>query len=125
MAKAVIGRCPVCGERLEVTRLHCPACDTTIEGRFGLGRFYLLTEEQLAFAETFIRCEGKINKVEEELSISYPTVRSRLSEVIRALGYAVREENAPSSEQRRLALEQLAQGQITPDEALKLLRGKP
>ena len=125
MPHSVIGRCPVCGEKLEVTRLHCPACDTTVEGHFGLGRFYLLSSEQLAFAETFIRCEGKINKVEEELGISYPTVRNRLNDVIQALGYEVHEETGTSTEQRRQILEQLAQGQLTSEEALRLLRSKP
>lgn len=124
MVNSVIGYCPICGEKVEVTRLHCLACDTTIEGHFGLGRLYLLTDEQLAFAETFIRCEGKINKVEEELGISYPTVRSRLNEIIRALGYSVHEDSAATSDQHRQILEQLAQGQISTDEALKLLRGK-
>ncbi len=116
--------CPVCGEKLEVTRLHCHNCDTTLAGHFSLGRYLLVSEEQLAFAETFIRCEGKINRVEEELGISYPTVRSRLNDVIRALGYEVGEDTVPGPEQRRQVLEQLAQGQITAEEALRLLRGK-
>ena len=125
MASPVIGRCPICNETLEVTRLRCHACDTTIEGHFGLGRFYLLTTDQLAFVETFVRCEGKINKVEEELGISYPTVRSRLNDVIRALGYEVREDASPSTEQRKVILEQLATGKISSDDAIKLLRVKP
>ncbi|MHB1356883.1 MAG: DUF2089 family protein [Anaerolineae bacterium] len=124
MASPVIGRCPICNETLEVTKLHCHACDTTIEGHFGLGRFYLLSADQLAFVETFVRCEGKINKVEEEMGISYPTVRSRLNDVIRALGYEVREDAAPSTEQRKIILEQLANGKISSDEAIKLLRVK-
>jgi hypothetical protein len=124
MAYPVIGRCPVCNDILEVTRLHCRHCDTSIEGHFSLGRFYQLTPEQLAFAETFIRCEGRINKVEEELGISYPTVRNRLNELIRALGYEVREETGLSTEQRKAILEQLASGQITSEEAIKLLKGK-
>jgi len=126
MVKPVIGRCPVCNETLEISRLHCHACDTTIEGHFSLGKFNLLSSEQLAFVETFVRCEGKINRVEEELGISYPTVRSRLNEVIRAMGYEVREEPpSPTPEQRRQVLEQLAQGEITTEEALRLLRARP
>jgi len=124
MAHPVIGRCPVCNDLLEVTRLHCRNCDTTIEGHFGLGRFYQLTPEQLAFAETFIRCEGRINKIEEELGISYPTVRNRLSDLIRGLGYEVHEETTLSAEQRKAILEQLASGQISSEEAVKLLRVK-
>ena len=123
----IIGQCPVCKETLEVTRLYCSNCDTTVEGHFALGRFYQLSPEQVAFIETFIRCEGKINRVGEELGFSYPTVRSRLTEVIRALGYEVGEEEAPPAmpdEERKAILEQLAQGKITSEEAVKQLRGE-
>ena len=122
MAHPVIGRCPVCSEPLEATRLYCPRCDTTVEGHFSMGRFHRLTPEQLLFAETFIRCAGKINRVEEELGISYPTVRGRLHDLIRALGYEVGEDTTPSSRQRREILARLAEGKIDSDEAFRLLK---
>ena len=28
----VIGKCPVCGETMTVTRLHCRTCDSALEG---------------------------------------------------------------------------------------------
>jgi hypothetical protein len=123
----IISQCPVCKEMLQVTRLYCPNCDTTLEGHFALGRFYQLSAEQMAFIETFVRCEGKINRVGEELGVSYPTVRSRLIEVIRALGYEVGEEEPAAAipdEERKAILEQLAQGKITSEEAVKRLRGE-
>ena len=123
----ILGQCPVCHETLQVTRLYCPNCDTAIEGHFILGRFHQLSPEQIAFIETFVRCEGKINRVGEELGISYPTVRGRLTEVIRALGYEVGEEEAQvaiSDEDRKTILEQLAQGKLTSEEAVKRLRGE-
>jgi len=49
----VQGTCPVCGDTLIVSRLQCPHCDTTLEGRFTLGRFHQLTPDQLGFAELF------------------------------------------------------------------------
>ena len=120
----VPGKCPVCGEDLTVTRLHCRSCDSVLEGQFGLGRFNQLNAEQLHFVETFVRCEGKINKVQEELGMSYPTVRSRLLDVIRALGYEVRDEPGISPDQRRKILDDLAQGSISSDEAVRLLQGE-
>lgn len=120
----VIGTCPVCGETLTVTRLYCRTCDTTVEGHFTLGRFYQLSPEQMAFVETFIRSEGKLTRVQEELGMSYPTVRSRLNEVIRALGYEVRESKPEvSPDERRSILEQLASGEISSQEAVQLLQG--
>ena len=121
----VIHECPICGEALAVTRLHCRNCDTSLEGHFALGRFHTLSPEQLHFAETFIRCEGKINRVEDELKISYPTVRARLHELIRAMGYEVREEPlpAPKAVDRRAILAQLERGELSAEEAARQLAG--
>jgi hypothetical protein len=121
----VIGRCPVCGQTLEVTRLYCRHCDTALEGHFSLGRFYELSPEQLNFVETFVRCQGKLNRVQDELRLSYPTVRSRLHDVIRALGYEIdEEEEAPvAAEARQAVLAELAAGEITAEEAARRLRG--
>jgi hypothetical protein len=121
----LIRQCPVCQADLTVTRLHCRNCDTTLEGHFDLGRLSQLTPEQLSFIETFVRCEGKITRVEEELGISYPTVRSRLHDVIRALGYEVGEEEPPVDDKRRRAiLQDLEAGRVSSEQAIKLLRGE-
>lgn len=120
----VVGHCPICQDDLVVTQLHCRNCDTTLEGHFELGRLYQLTPEQLDFIETFIRCEGKITRVEQELGISYPTVRGRLHDVIRALGYEVGEEEPTIDDaKRRAILEDLAQGRVSSEDAIKLLQG--
>jgi hypothetical protein len=118
----VLGKCPVCGEELTVTRLHCPNCDTTIEGRFSLGRFHQLEPQQLAFVELFLKNEGKLTRVQDELGISYPSARKRLTDVIRALGYEV-VEPAMTSEERKSILNDLAQGKISAQEAAELLKG--
>jgi hypothetical protein len=121
----VIGTCPVCGESMIVTRLYCRTCDSALEGHFTLGRFYQLTPEQMAFVETFIRCEGKLTRVQQELSMSYPTVRARLTEVIQALGYEVQETSPRlTAEERGTILAQLAKGEISSEEAVALLQGE-
>jgi len=108
-----------------VTRLKCPDCDTNIEGHFGLGRLALLSPEQLEFVEVFLRCDGKIKRVEEELGVSYPTVRSRMNEIITTMGYDLpgSEPVDLSSEARRRVLDDLAAGRITPKAAMELLHG--
>ena len=120
-------KCPVCGDTLVVTRLNCPSCDTSIEGRFQFSRLEQLGAEQLAFVELFVRCEGKLNWVAQETKVSYPTVRSRLDEVIRAMGYEVREgppaeERQRAAEQRQAVLDDLAAGRISPSAAVQLLQ---
>ena len=120
----VPGQCPVCDEAMEVTRVYCRHCDTAVEGHFSLGKFHRLMPKQLQFAETFIRCEGKITRVEEDMGLSYPAVRARLNELIRALGYEVGPEPAGIlPEDRQSILEDLAQGKISPEEAVELLQG--
>jgi hypothetical protein len=121
MAHPLIGQCPVCHELLEVTRLHCRHCDTAIEGHFGLGRLYQLSEEQMAFLELFIRCEGRLNRVQDELDISYPTARNRLVDVIRTLGYPVND-GGVTEEERQAILQKVAAGQLSSEEAIKLLK---
>lgn len=119
----VPGLCVVCGNELVVERLSCNHCGTSLEGSFSLGRMQRLNEEQWQFVELFLRCEGKLNRVCEELGISYPTVRNRLHEVIRALGYEIKEDE-PSSEARQGWLRDLAEGKTTVEQVLQLLTGK-
>ena len=119
----VLGTCPVCGQDLSVTRLHCRSCDCTLEGHFDLGPFYKLEPEQLRFVQTFIRCEGKLNRMQEELGLSYPTVRNRLHDVMQAMGYPVEDDSGTTADQRRDILDDLAAGRINTDEAIQLLKG--
>jgi hypothetical protein len=121
------GRCPICGQGMAVTRLHCRACDTAIEGNFALSRFASLTPEQASFLETFVRCQGKLSWVGEELALSYPTVRGRLNDLIRALGYEVLDEppaevRQRSAQQRQSILDDLAAGKINAEAAVALLQ---
>ncbi len=118
----MLSLCPVCGERLSIRRLECRNCDTAIEGQFDLGRLGRLTPEQLAFVETFLRCEGKLSRMEPELNLSYPTLRARLTEVIQAMGFPVGPEAGRiGEEERHQILEDLASGKISSEEAMRLL----
>ena len=116
--------CPVCHDDLLVTRVVCRNCGTNLEGRFAMGRLFQLTSEQLHFVEVFLRCEGKINRVQEDLGLSYPTVRSRLEEIVRALGYEVGEEQEVEDDKRQEILEQLARGDISSEEAFRILQAE-
>jgi hypothetical protein len=121
MANPVVARCPICAEQLRVVRLECESCGTSLEGSFSLGRFHALAPEQLEFLEVFIRARGNFKDVERELGISYPTVRSRLDAVIRALGFPSQAEPDRETERRKEILRELAEGRIAPDDAASLL----
>jgi hypothetical protein len=115
--------CPICGDQMAVTRLHCRSCDTAIEGQFDTGRLGRLDRDQIEFVETFIRCEGKLNRMERELGLSYPTLRARLSEVIDRMGFPVGPEPGGSEVDRHRILDQLAAGDISSEEAMRQLEG--
>jgi len=123
----ILGTCPVCNETLTVTRLHCRNCDTTIDGQFSVGAFEQLSPEQLAFVATFIRCEGKLNRMEKEMGLSYPTLRLRLNELRKAMGFEVEQDDTSpasiSEEERHQVLDDLSAGRITSEAAMRLLQG--
>jgi hypothetical protein len=119
-------RCPFGGGEIVVTQFICPDTGLKVEGEFALTiPFAQLTAEQVQFVETFVRCEGKLNRMESELGLSYPTLRTRLHEVIRALGYEPgKEEAQPLSEaQRRHVLDELNSGKLQFEEAMQMLKG--
>lgn len=118
--KKIISRCPVCGGELAVTRLKCDSCETVIENNFRLSRFDYLSDEELYFTETFIRCRGNIKEVEKELKISYPTVRAKLDSVIKKMGYEAQDDK--SNSKREEILKALEQGEITAEEAIRELK---
>ncbi len=121
-------RCPVCQSELTVTKLHCDSCDTSIEGHFAPGQFANLSPEQMEFIFAFVRNEGKINRLEqEERWGSYPTIRNRLHEVIRAMGYEPGKEDVTeevSAEKRSSVIADLEAGKINYEQAMRLLQGE-
>lgn len=121
----VISSCPVCGKKLKVVKLQCENCDTVIENDFCLSKFDYLSTEDLFFAETFLKCRGNIKEVEKELKISYPTVRSRLDDIIGKLdGKPKTAAPAPSFSRKKEILSALENGEITPEEALEQMKEK-
>jgi hypothetical protein len=120
-------KCPSCDGALTVARLECPRCEIAIDGAFTMPALLRLSPAQIDFVEVFIKNRGSIRDVERELGVSYPTVRGRLDDVIRALGYPVKgdaADEAPaddSSVNRRSVLADLKSGRLSPEEALAKL----
>lgn len=122
----VLTQCPVCKDELVITRLHCESCNTTVEGNFFAGPFSNLSHEQMQFIETFVRSEGKLTRMEDELKLSYPTIRNRLHEVIRAMGYEPGKDESfdLDEEKRRNILADLDAGRISAEDAMRALNGE-
>ena len=134
MAHDVISTCPVCSGELAVTRLRCTSCGTTLEGEFSVGRFAKLSRDQMALLESFLRSRGNLRDIEREMGISYPTVRSRVEALVRALGFGPRADDAEAAdadveagragaaESREAILERLARHEISAEDAARAIR---
>jgi hypothetical protein len=116
----LITRDPVSGEELIVTRLECPASGVIIEGRFSLGWIGRLTREQLDFVEMLVKYRGNIQKLAMEMNVAYNTARSRLDEIVAALGGTPENDGRVD---RRVILDRLAAKEISVEEAMRLLKG--
>ncbi len=104
-----------------IERLRCEACATAVEGKFGLDWPAQLSPQQLGFVKVFLTARGKIKDVEQALGISYPTVVSRLDDVVARL----QSPPAPTEGQWRLKLlERLSRGELSVDEVERLLKEK-
>ena len=112
--------CPSCNGTMNVTELTCPDCDTRVQGEFPTSGLFQLSPEQLKFVEVFIRCRGNIKEVERDLKISYPTVRSRLDQVIQAMGYTI--DAQEEDEHTEHVLQSLESGELNFEQAIEILR---
>jgi hypothetical protein len=120
---ALITRDPISGGELIATRLECPASGIVIEGAFSLGWLARLTPEQLEFARLLLVNRGNVQKVAAELGVAYNTARSRLDDIVAALGGpSDGEARADARAARQAILDRLAAGEIGVDEAMRLIR---
>ena len=122
MEYAAPTKCSVCGAELHITRLTCPNCLSEITGNFAPCRYCTLNERQKLFLDTFLKSRGNIREVERTLSVSYPTVKNMLEELLSTL--FPQEQTQPDRPDPARVLDLLEQKQITAKEAAKLLSGE-
>ncbi len=118
----ILTSCPVCSSELTATRLQCVTCGSAIEGQFALGRLGRLNRDQLRFVELLVKNRGNINQVATDLGVSYTTARTRMDEIVAMLGYPTPASSEDTGEERRDVLRRLEAGEISAEEALRLLR---
>jgi hypothetical protein len=107
------------GEPFTVERIQLSGSGIAVEGSFELPPLARLTAEDQVFVTAFIRCHGSIKEMEPLFGISYPTVKNRLAAIAGKLEFV--EINPPAS--RLEVLEKLEKGEITADQALKIIGG--
>src|SRR3989304_1687297 len=132
--KTQLNQCPKCSSDLEITKYTCQNCETVIEGRFSGCAFCGLNDDDRLFALVFIQTEGNMRDVERLMGISYPTIKSRIAKLNQELrGESLmavltppprQMANVLRMEKKAEILDKLANGEIAPDEAARLLRGE-
>src|SRR5438309_732504 len=111
--RPILIACPSCGGQLGISRMVCSDCRISIEGEFSIPGIFRLNRSQIDFVEVFLKNRGNIREVERELGVSYPTVRARVDDVVKAMGYQGRDADSRDQSgetRRREILEQLGEG---------------
>lgn len=111
--------CPVCGDRLALTRLTCHSCGTELSGDFASCDFCALGPEDRETLRVFLQSRGNMKELERHLGVSYPTARARFDSLLTKLGLARPPEVRPRPPLTLLS--RLARGEIGVDQALREL----
>ena len=105
------------GAPLEIQRVRLTESGISIEGDFELPPLARLTMEDQIFIIAFVRSHGSIKEMEELFGVSYPTVKNRLQRISHLLEFV--DVTPPAS--RNEVLDQLDRGDISVEDALKIL----
>lgn len=114
--------CPYCRAPAEVSSLHCRPCGIKIEGSFECNEFARLSQDDLHFLRIFLQFEGRVRDMEAPLGLSYPTIRSRLSQLKEKIFSSSSPISAAPSSPLQSVLEGLDRGDLSFDETLKQIK---
>jgi hypothetical protein len=95
-----------------------------ITGRYQPCRFCKLSSEHTDFLLAFVKSRGNVKEMERELGTSYWTIRNRLNDLIKALGFEVeapQEDEGEIKTRRKEILEQVDRGELDVIEATERL----
>ena len=116
--KKIVGKCPVCSEKLKIKLLECPLCKTKIEGEFDIPSLFLLNEDELDLLFLFLKTRGNLSEISKILGLSYPTTRQRFEEFLKKIGI----EESYSKNEIMEILDLLEKGEISVEEAEKRIK---
>uniref|UniRef100_A0A7C4THR6 DUF2089 domain-containing protein n=1 Tax=candidate division WOR-3 bacterium TaxID=2052148 RepID=A0A7C4THR6_UNCW3 len=109
--------CPSCGEKMVISELRCPKCDLRVKKDFLPCEFCQLSEEDYEFLKIFLRTQGRITDMERLLGISYPTIKTKIENLLKSL-------NLSPAEEFLDPIDALEQGKISVDEAVAMLKSR-
>ena len=101
-----------------IERVKCSVTNVSVEGEFEPPLLLQLNSEQQRLVELLVIHGGNLKKVAEDVGLSYPTLKLRLDELSRLF----KEKSDIKSQARNEVLSRLDSGEITADQAIKLMR---
>jgi len=116
----IIDSCPVCSGEMIIRELECKKCQTKVVSQFHPHKGgFDIDDEIMDFIKVFIFAEGSIKQSEKLLNCSYPKIKNLLKKAKKALKIEESKQSTSMS-----VIEQLDQGDIDIEEALKKLKSK-
>ena len=113
-----IHQCPFCQEKVKVKKVECHHCGIGFEGEFYTSPLLGLSEAEQSFIELFVLSSGSLKEMAKILGVSYPTVRSRLDQIIKDLKVEMKH----NEEYKQTILEKVGQGAISPEQAARIIK---
>jgi len=86
-------QCPACEDALKVSQLRCDSCLTLVSGSYSMPVFLKLPAEEQDFILKFLINSGSLKEMAKQMSISYPTLRNRLDDLIEKIKQLQTDEN--------------------------------
>lgn len=112
------------GQPILIERVRLAGKDIAIEGNFELPQLARLSAEDQVFVIAFLHSHGSIKEMEQVFGVSYPTIKARLNRISNSLEF-IDTTPPPPAPSRSLVIDRLSRGEISADEAVRLLEGAP
>ncbi|MBN2271417.1 MAG: DUF2089 family protein [Sedimentisphaerales bacterium] len=108
--------CPVCGLAMQTAAMACTVCGVKVEGNFSRTAFDRLSPEDQKFLEQYLIAGFSIKTLEQNSTMGYAAIRSRLDRLIAAYEALLK-----MDAQKKAVLELLRTDEITVAEAKRKL----
>jgi hypothetical protein len=108
------------GNPILIERVRIPGKQISVEGEFSLPQLAQLSLEDQVFVMAFLRSHGSIKEMEQTFGVSYPTIKARLNRISAQFEFV----DTNPSPSRDEVLERLKNGEISADEAIRILEAQ-
>lgn len=108
------------GNQILIERVRIASKGISIEGEFTLPQLAQLSLEDQVFVMAFLRSHGSIKEMEQTFGVSYPTIKARLNRISGQFEFV----DTNPSPSRAEVLEKLKTGEISADEAIRILEAQ-